>query len=109
MTTPVISGVALFANQPSTTVATGGTAALSPGASEQWTVGSSTSFPPANISAVPATSFCVADTASTSEIVMVTAVSSTVWGVTRGAEGTTPVTHATGFTIQQVVTAGGAE
>ena len=37
---------------------------------------------------------------------MVTAVTSNVWGVTRGAEGTTPVTHATGFTIQQVVSAG---
>lgn len=36
----------------------------------------------------------------------VTAITSNVWGVTRGAENTTPVTHATGFTIQQVVTAG---
>ena len=32
-----------------------------------------------------------------------------IWGVTRGAEGTSPVTHATNFTVQQVVTAGGLQ
>ena len=30
-----------------------------------------------------------------------------MWGVTRGVGATTPVTHATNFTIQQVVSAGG--
>lgn len=88
---------------------TGGTAALSQGAAEAWTVSSGATFPVASTSTVPATMFMVADTASTSEIVLVTVATTTspwVWNVTRGAEGTTPVTHATGFTVQQVVTAG---
>ena len=41
-----------------------------------------------------------------SEIIAVTNVSGTTWTVTRGAEGTTPVAHTTGFTIRQVVTSG---
>lgn len=98
-----------WTNQAQTTVATGGTAALSQGTSEQWTVGSSATFPVASLSSVPHAGFHVADIAATSEIIAVTAVTSTVWGVTRGAENTTPVTHATGFTIQQVVTAGGLQ
>jgi hypothetical protein len=97
-------GYVSFANFPQTTVSNGGTAALSQGASEQWTVSSSATFP--GVSTSPPTTFCVADTAATSEIVQVTAITSNVWGVTRGAEGTTPVTHATNFTVQQVVTAG---
>ena len=109
MAITIPSGVVTFANQPPTTVATGGTAALSQGAAEAWTVGSGASFPVAATSTFPATFFMVADTASTSEIICVTVASTAspwVWNVTRGAEGTTPVTHATGFTVQQVVTAG---
>ena len=52
--------------------------------------------------------FHVADAASgaSSEIIAVTNVSGTTWTVTRGAESTTPVAHASGFTVYQVVTAG---
>lgn len=96
-----------FANQPQTTVSNGGTTAPAQGTSEQWTVASSATFPNASLTTVPPELFHVADTAATSEIIAVTAVTSNVWGVTRGAESTTPVTHATGFTIQQVVTSGG--
>lgn len=88
---------------------TGGTAALSQGAAEAWTVSSGATFPVASTSTVPATMFMVADTASTSEIVLVTVATTTspwVWNVTRGAEGTSPTTHATNFVVQQVVSAG---
>jgi len=34
-------------------------------------------------------------------------VGGTTWGVTRGAEGTVPVAHIAGFTVQNVATAGG--
>ncbi|HEV2352743.1 MAG TPA: hypothetical protein VGR89_00735 [Puia sp.] len=54
--------------------------------------------------------FAVADTAATTEIIWVTAATTSspwVWGVTRGAENTTPVTHASNFTVQEVVTSGG--
>ena len=100
--------VEVFANQPSTTVSSGGTDAPSSGTSQMWTVASSTSFPAANSGASPPTQFHICDTASgkTSEIIAVTNVSGTTWTVTRGAESTTPVAHSAGFAIQQVVTAG---
>lgn len=96
-----------FADQPTTTVSNGGTSAPAQGTSEQWTVASSATFPPASIGVYPNASqmFHVADTAATSEIIAVTAVTGTVWGVTRGVENTTPVTHSGGFTVQQVVSA----
>lgn len=103
------SGIVTFANQPFCTVTTGGTAALSQGAAEAWTVSSGATFPVAATSTIPATFFMVADTASTSEIICVTVASTAspwVWNVTRGAEGTSPVTHASNFVVQQVVTAG---
>jgi hypothetical protein len=101
--------VELFANQPSTTVSSGGTTAPAQGTSQTWTVVSSTTFPAASSSAIPPTQFHVVDmaTGKSSEIILVTNVSGSTWTVTRGAEGTTPVTHTVGFTIQQVVTAGG--
>jgi hypothetical protein len=105
----VVSGLVTFANQPVTTVTTGGTDAPAQGTSEQWTVASGALFPVASLSTIPPSSFCVADTAATSEIVQVTAATTSspwVWGVTRGAENTSPVTHATSFTVMQVVTAG---
>lgn len=98
-------GPELFANQASTTVSSGGTTAPSPGTSEAWTVASSSGFPAASNSASPATFFRVTDPASSTEKMIVTNVSGTTWTVTRGAEGTTPVTHASGFTVQNVVTA----
>jgi hypothetical protein len=98
--------IVVFANQPTTTVSTGGTSAPAALTSEQWTVASSTTFPAVSATALPSTYFLVADTAATSEIIAVTAITSTVWGVTRGFEGTTPVTHSGGFTVMQVVSAG---
>lgn len=96
----------VFANQPSTT-ATGSTGSTAPasGTTETWTVQSSASFPSASTGT---TQFHVADAASGKggEIIAVTNVSGTTWTVTRGAESTTPVSHATGFTITQIVTAG---
>lgn len=95
----------VFTNQASTTVSSGGTDAPSPGTVETWTVTSSASFPSASTGV---SQFHVCDTAesASSEIIAVTNVSGTTWTVTRGAESTTPVGHASGFTIQQVMTAG---
>jgi len=100
--------VELFASQPQTTVSSGGTTAPSPGTVENWTVASSGAFPAASSTAVPATQFHVADTnaSADSEIIAVTNVSGTTWTVTRGAEGSTPVAHTSGFTVRQVVTKG---
>lgn len=92
-----------FTNQASTTVSAGGTTAPSGGTVETWTVASSASFPPAEYGAQE---FHVADPAAPTEIIAVLGVSGTTWTVMRGTEGTTPVTHAAGFTVQQVVTAG---
>lgn len=97
-----------FANLPSATVVSGGTAAPAAGTQETWTVASSASFPAASSSATPQTQFHVTDQSAgkTSEIIAVTNVSGTTWTVTRGAENTTPVAHTAGFTVVQVVTAG---
>lgn len=103
----ILTGLVQYNNQPVTTVTNGGTDAPAQGTSEQWTVASSSLFPPASLTSAPPTSFAVADTAATSEIIQVTAVTSNVWGVTRGAENTSPVTHASSFTVMQLVTAGG--
>jgi hypothetical protein len=100
--------VEIFANQPSTVVTSGGTDAPAAGTVESWTVSSSAAFPAASSSASPPTQFHIVDVnvSQSSEIVLVTNVSGTTWTVTRGVEGTTPVTHSANFTIQQVVTAG---
>lgn len=100
------TAVETFANQPETTVSSGGTDAPSGGTVQTWTVASSSSFPAADSTATPPTQFHVADVASVTEIIAVTNVSGDTWTVTRGAESTTPVTHDAGFTITQVVSAG---
>jgi hypothetical protein len=97
----------VFANYPLTTVSSGGTTAPASGTVETWTVGSSASFPAASSAALPATWFHIADVALPTENIQVTNVSGTTWTVTRGAEGSTPVAHSAGFTVKQVVTAGG--
>jgi hypothetical protein len=97
----------IFANQPQTTVLSGGTDSPSPGTEETWIVASAASFPTASSGASTPTSFHVSDTAAgfSGEIIEVINVSGTTWTVLRGAENTTPVTHVAGFTIVQVVTA----
>lgn len=94
-------------NQATTTVTSGGTNAPAGGTQETWTVASSAMFPAAS-STTPATQFHIADAAGgfTSEIIAVTNVSGTTWTVIRGAEGTIPVAHSGGFTVDQVVTSG---
>lgn len=94
----------LFTNQASTTVAASKTAPAA-GTSESWTVASSSAFPSASNSASPATQFYVADPNAPTELILVTNVSGTTWTVTRGADGTTPVTHSSGFTVKNVVPA----
>lgn len=92
----------VFANDAATTVPLAADAPAS-GTPETWTVTSSSSFPAATTSI---TKFHVADPAAPSEVILVTNVSGTSWSVTRGAESTTPVTHAAGFTVVQVIPAG---
>lgn len=93
-----------FANNAATTVASAASA-VSAGTTESWTVASSSAFPVASSTASPATQFAVVDPAAQSEIVRVINVSGTTWTVIRGVEGTTPVSHAAGYTIAHVVTA----
>lgn len=102
-----MAAIEVYQDIPQTQVNSGGTDAPAPGTSESWTVASSGSFPPASSGAAQPTQFHVSDPALASEIVLVTNISGLTWTVTRGAEGTTPVAHAAGFTIKQVVTAGG--
>lgn len=101
--------VETFANLSTTTVSSGGTDAPAGGTQQTWTVASSAAFPAASSTATPPTQFHVADTASGkgAELIAVINVSGTTWTVVRGAESTTPVTHAAGFTVQQTVTAAG--
>lgn len=95
-----------FYNNTAATVSSGGTTAPLAGTAESWTVAT------AGLAGFPvsfAGPFHVADPALTGEKILVTAISGAgpyTWTVTRGDEGTTPVAHAPGFTIQQVVTAG---
>src|SRR5258708_31889946 len=93
----------VFANNPSTTVSSGGTTAPAAGTAETWTVTSSASFPAVKYGAQQ---FHVADPAQPSEMLAVQAVSGTTWTVMRRAEGSVPVAHASGLTVVQVVTAG---
>ena len=103
--------VEVFANQPATTVSSGGTDAPASGTQETWTVASSAEFAAASSSGTPPTQFHVADVASSasSELIAVINISGTTWTVLRGAEGTTPVAHVAGFTIYQVVSANALE
>jgi hypothetical protein len=99
-----LTAIESFTNDATTTVATGGTTAPGSGTVQTWTVASSSKFPVANATA--GTQFHVADVLLPTEKILVTNVSGTTWTVTRGDEGTTPVAHSGGFTIQQVTTAG---
>jgi hypothetical protein len=93
------------ADLATTTVSSGGTDAPASGTQETLTVASSAMF---GTAVTGVSQFHFADTApgKGTEIYAATATSGTTWTVTRGAEGTTPVTHAAGFTIVQVATAG---
>jgi len=100
----------VYTNDGLGTVTSGGTGAPASGTTETWTVSITRAFPSPGSGQV----FRVYDTATgvTLEKMIVPAgnsgtVGSQTWAnVVRGAEGTTPVAHASGFTIQQVLTAG---
>jgi hypothetical protein len=100
-----MTAVEIFTNYAITTVTSGGTDAPSSGTTESWTVASSSSFPAASNTASPPTQFHVADPAAPTELILVTNVSGTTWSVTRGAESSTPVAHASDFNVKQVISA----
>lgn len=93
------------ADLATTTVSSGGTDAPASGTQETLTVASAAMF---GTAVTGVSQFHFADTApgKGTEIYAATATSGTTWTVTRGAEGTTPVTHVVGFTIVQVATTG---
>ena len=95
----------VWANQPFTSVVSGGSNAGSIGTVETWTVSTSGPFPGASTGV---SQFHVTDVAAgaTSEIIAVTNVSGNTWTVTRGAENSTPIAHQAGFGVTQVLTAG---
>lgn len=110
MTSP--AGIEVFGNQPVATITgslnnTDSTDTLS----ASWVSG--LTWPVASTSAVPNTFFRIVDQAANSEVMLVTSaaggagpVSGQSWTVTRGYEGTAKVTHAAGWTAQQVISAG---
>lgn len=91
------------------TVTTGGTTAPVAGTSESWTISATAAFPA--VSAAGGTQFRFIDPALPGEVMIGTSApggtgAGQSWTVTRGAEGTTPVSHTAGFTINEAVTAG---
>jgi hypothetical protein len=99
---PSIAYVDLTTNQGLGTVSTGGTTAPVSGTTESWTVNVTQAFPAVSLAA--GTCYRVTDPVLQSEIFLVTVApggtgAGQSWSVTRGAEGTTPVAHAPGFTI----------
>ena len=94
----------VFANNPSTTVSSGGTTAPAGGTAETWTVASSASFPAVETGA---TQFHVADPAlPAGDHHRRQHLRRHLDGRPGARRSTTPVAHAAGFTVVQVVTAG---
>ncbi len=97
----------MWADLGAATVTSGGTDAPSAGTSEAWTVDTTVAFPACDESGTPATFFYIRFADGSTEIALVTDApggtgSAQSWTVTRGACGTTPVTHTTGFAVVQV-------
>lgn len=97
----------VFSNDGTGTVTSGGTTAPVSGTTESWTVNVTSGFPAA---VANSTQFRVFDKQNPLEKILVTVspggTGVQTWSVVRGAENTTPVAHAPGFAISQVVTAG---
>ena len=93
----------IFANDATATVTAGGTTAPAQGTVETWTLSGST-LPAVSSTAVPPTQCYICDPDAESEKMLVTNISGPTATVTRGADGTTPVTHAAGFTVRNTVT-----
>jgi len=97
----------VFADNAAATVTSGGATTPASGTSETWTVTVTGAFPAAS----GTQQFRFIDPALPSEKMMATVTpggtgAGQSWTVTRGIEGTAPVSHATGFTIIPSVTAG---
>jgi pectate lyase-like protein len=102
-----------YLDNATATVTTGGTTAPAAGTVETWTVNVTGAFPVARagvsggafpISVAGSVNFHVADPVNPSEKFQVTTApggtgGAQSWTVSRGADGTTPVTHSAGFTI----------
>ena len=101
---PQLGGIELYANDASTTISSGGTDAPASGTPEFLTAASWSSFPAASNTTTPPTKFHGADPAAPSELFEILNTSTGL--AVRGAQGTTPVTHSGGFTLQQVIPAG---
>jgi hypothetical protein len=97
--------VEVWANDGTASVISGGTGAPAAGTVESWTLSGST-LPAVSSTATTPTCCYLADVLSTAktEKILVTNISGATATVTRGADGTTPVTHATGFTVENVIT-----
>lgn len=98
--------VDLFANLAQTVISAGGTTAPAQGTTELWTPANPGAFPTASPAASPPTQFRITDPALPSERIRVTDSRTVPWTVVRGDEGTTPVPHLAGFTVEAVITAG---
>ncbi len=99
----------VFGNDGQATVSTGGTTAPVAGTTETWTTTGATGiWPTADPTATPPAVFHIADVAPgvTTEKILVTDSRTSSWAVTRGADGSTPIAHAAGFTIRQIVSKG---
>ena len=101
----------LWSNNSTGRVLSGGTDAPAQGTSETLTVDAATAaaFPAASNAASPPTVFFFADPLNPTDIYMCTNVSgtgNTTWAVTRGADGSTPVTHSAPYPIRGVTPAG---
>jgi Pectate lyase superfamily protein len=92
----------LFADEPQTTIISGGNDAPASGTNQTVTPASCGGFP--EVSAASNSRFHIADPAAPGELIAVNQTGQ-AWAVTRGAEGTTPVPHQAGWTARQVVTA----
>ena len=96
-------GLPTFGNDLSTTISSGGTGAPAAGTAELWTASSWSGFT-ASPTTTPPTVTYLADPAAPSELIEL--VNSSTGLVVRGVQGTTPVAHAGGFTVNQVFPAG---
>lgn len=97
-----------FGNNSEGTVTSGGTTAPAAGTEEQWQVSTSSliPFPSVDDGVVPSGRMYVIDPAAPSEIIRVSfGGGNQTWVVHRGAEGTTPVAHASNFTVRLIVPA----
>lgn len=99
----------IFVNQSLGSVGIGGTNAPAAGTQQTWQVIVTDPFPPALLTA--GTAFHVADVAAPGETIQVLNVAlitgtTYLFVVVRGADGTTPVTHAAGFQIANVISSG---